>query len=274
MQRVISSDGTGIAFDRRGEGPPVVLVSGALRHRSLDPVGERLAELLAPRFTVYRYDRRGRGDSGDTAPYAVAREVEDLEAVIAEAGGSVFVCGFSSGAVIALDAARRLPGIARLALYEPPFVVDATRPPLPEDYVTRLDGLVARGRRGEAVEFFMTRAAGVPAEAVARSRSTAGWRAFEAVAHTLAYDGAVMRTTMAGRPLPADRWSCVTAPVLVADGGRSRDYLRTGARALAAVLPGARHLTLEGQSHAVDPAVLAPVLETFFTVSQECPPSL
>ncbi|WP_220503609.1 alpha/beta fold hydrolase [Microbispora sp. H13382] len=246
MSTVTSADGTPIAFDRVGGGPPVVLVGGALRHRACDPVAERLAAILAPSFTVIRYDRRGRGGSGDTAPYAVAREIEDIEALVAEAGGAAAVCGFSSGAVLALDAARRLPGITRLAVVEPPFVVDDSRPPLPQDYLPRLAALLAAGRRGDAVEFFLTRAADVPAERVALHRRSPAWPVFEAAAHTLVYDGAVMGATMSGAPLPAHRWACVTAPVLVTGRAGGPAFLRGAARALAGVLPCARLRLLAG----------------------------
>src|SRR5437016_1477690 len=143
MDTVRSEDGTTIAFDRSGAGPALILVGGALQQRAIDPRTAHLAELLAPHFTVFHYDRRGRGDSGDTQPYAVEREVDDLAALIKEAGGSAFVFGMSSGAALALEAARRGLAISKLALYEPPFIVDDSRPPVPEDYVSQLDALVA-----------------------------------------------------------------------------------------------------------------------------------
>src|SRR5262245_4358529 len=139
MNTVLSADGTRIAYDTFGsDGPAVILVSGATGRRS-DPFNATLAELLASRFTVYNYDRRGRGESGDTQPYAVEREIEDIAALIDAAGGSAFVFGISSGGVLSLRAARRLPQIAKVAAYEPPFVVDDSCPPLPADYVERLD---------------------------------------------------------------------------------------------------------------------------------------
>ncbi len=133
MNTMTSKDGTTIAFERSGEGPPLVVVGGALNDRH---AAATLAGLLAPNFTVYAYDRRGRGDSGDTPPYAVEREVEDLQALVEEAGGTAFVLGHSSGAVLALEAAAATPGITKLVLYEPPFIVDDSRPPLPDDYVS------------------------------------------------------------------------------------------------------------------------------------------
>lgn len=264
MNTVQSKDGTAIAFDRYGEGPAVVLVGGAFQHRAIDPGTAHLAELLAERFTVFHYDRRGRGDSGDTAPYAVEREVEDLEALIEEAGGSASVFGMSSAGALALEAASRGLGIQKLALYEPPFIVDDSRPPLPEGYAERLAGLASSGRRGDAVEYFLTESARVPAEAVAPMREAPIWPAFVGVAHTLAYDGAIMGDTMSGSPSTLGRWSCVMAPTLVMDGGASPAYQRNAVEALADVLPNAQRRTLEGQTHDVAPGVLAPALEEFF----------
>lgn len=259
---VTSKDGTTIAFDRSGEGPSLVLVGGALADRS---AAAQLAAQLAPHFTVIAYDRRGRGDSGDTAPYAVEREVEDIEALIVAAGGHAFLLGHSSGAVLALESARTLPDrIGKLALYEPPFIVDDSRPLLPDDYVTHLLDLVSAGRRGDAVEFFLTTAVGVPTEVVAGMRQEPFWSWMEAVAHTLSYDGTVMGETMGGSPAPLKRWSSIAAPTLVMDGGASPDWQRHAVRALVDVLPDARQRTLEGQDHGPDSEVLAPVLVEFF----------
>jgi pimeloyl-ACP methyl ester carboxylesterase len=263
MEEVTSKDGTTIAFDRSGEGPAIVLVGGALSDRS---AAFPMAAQLAPHFTVVAYDRRGRGDSGDTAPYAIGREVDDIDALILAVGGSAFLFGHSSGAVLALEAARTLAGrIPKLALYEPPFIVDDSRPTLPQDYVSQLDQLVSAGRRGDAVEFFMTTGPEVPAEVVAGMRQEPFWPSMETVAHTLSYDGTVMGDTMGGSPAPLQRWSSVTMPTLVMDGGASPDWQRHGVLALVNVLPDARHRTLEGQDHGPDSEVLAPALEEFFT---------
>jgi pimeloyl-ACP methyl ester carboxylesterase len=262
MDEVTSKDGTTISFDRSGGGPPIVLVGGALSDRS---AAAPLTAHLAPHFTVYAYDRRGRGDSGDTEPYAVDREIEDMEALILEAGGSAFVLGHSSGAVLALEAARTHPSsITKLALYEPPFIVDDSRPALPEDYVTRLTELVSAGRRGDAVEFFMVSGPGMSAEAVAEMRNAPFWAAMEAVAHTLAYDVTIMGDTMSGSPAPLERWSSVTVPSLVMDGGASPPWQRHAVQALAETLPRAQHKTLEGQDHGPDSEILSSVLKEFF----------
>jgi pimeloyl-ACP methyl ester carboxylesterase len=262
MNTVTSTDGTTIAFETVGEGPPLVIVGGALSDRN---AAATLAGLLAPNLTVITYDRRGRGDSGDTPPYAVEREVEDLEALVEEAGGTAFALGHSSGAVLALEAATATPGITKLVLYEPPFIVDDSRPPLPDDFVRHLDELVANGRRDEAVEYFMTVGVGVPAEAIPPMKDSPFWPSLVAMAHTISYDVRVLGDNMAGKPLPSDRWSTVTNPALVIDGGASPPSLRNAVQALVDVLPNARRLTLEGQTHEVDPTFLTPVLVEFFT---------
>jgi pimeloyl-ACP methyl ester carboxylesterase len=262
VNHVTSRDGTRIAFDRVGEGPPVILVDGALCHRRFGPAGP-LAKHLADRFTVITYDRRGRGDSGDTQPYAVEREVEDLDAVIQEQGGSAYVYGISSGAALALDTAAQTDGVSKVAVYEAPFIVDDTNPPRPDDYVTNMDALVAAGRRSDAVRSFM-KTVGTPGFAVAMMRLMPVWSKLKAVAHTIPYDYRVLGDTGAGRPLPTDRWASIKVPVLVMDGGNSPAWLRNAMRHLAEVLPDASHRTLPGQTHMLKPEAVAPVLKEFF----------
>jgi pimeloyl-ACP methyl ester carboxylesterase len=261
---VTSKDGTRIALDRTGEGPPVILVSGALGNRSFpNPLGG----LLAPRHTVIYYDRRGRNESGDTPPYAVGREVEDIDALIGEAGGTVNVFGRSSGAVLALEAAARALAITKLALYEPPLIIDDSRPPVPADYVPHIEELLREGRRGDAVEYLMMVTVRAQAEIIAGMRREPMWPGLEAVAHTIPYDGAITEGLVSGRPLPSDRvqrWASFTGPTLVIDGGASEQFMHSGADALAKVLPNAQRRTLEGQTHDVNAEVLAPVLGDFF----------
>jgi pimeloyl-ACP methyl ester carboxylesterase len=263
---VTSPDGTTIAFDRSGDGPPVVLVGGAFQHRVFDSRTQELAQRLSATHTVLHYDRRGRGDSTDASappPYDPEREIEDLGAVIEAAGGSAAVFGMSSGAVLALDAAAAGLPIRVLAVYEPPFVVDGGRVPTPGTYRAALTDLIAQGRRGDAVELCLTQAVGVPAPVVAQMRQAPIWPAFEGVAHTLPYDAALMDGTQQGEPLPRGRWAGVDLPVLVADGGASEPYVAAAADALAQVLAHARRETLQDQTHDVAPAVLAPVLASF-----------
>jgi pimeloyl-ACP methyl ester carboxylesterase len=261
-ETVTSKDDTRIAFDRIGDGPPVLLIGGALSDRT---AATELSEALAPDLTVIAYDRRGRGDSGDTRPYAVEREVDDAAALVEAADGSASVFGHSSGAVLALELARAHPdAIAKLALYEPPFIVDDSRPPLPDDYVEHLDRLVAAGRRGDAVAYFLTLGPGVPEEQVEGMRGQPFWARMESVAHTIAYDGRIMGDTTSGSPEPLERWASGTTPALVMDGGASPPWQRHGVLALAEVLPNVEHRTLEGQTHGAATDVLAPVLVDFF----------
>jgi pimeloyl-ACP methyl ester carboxylesterase len=260
METVNSKDGTSLAYDVAGDGPPVVIVAGATSTR---PPNTPLADLLAERFRVFNYDRRGRGDSGDTPPYAVEREIEDLAAVIEAAGGSAAVVGYSSGCNLSLRAADAGVDIEKLGLWEPNFLVDASRPPLPGDYVEHLDQLVAEGKRGEAFEYFITAAVGMPAEVVDQMRAMPFWPAMEAVAHTIAYDGRIVGESMRGDPDSPKRYAGVTTPTLVLVGGTT-PWLDAGGQALAEALPNGELRTLAGQTHDVAPDVLAPALIEFF----------
>lgn len=261
MNKVVSRDGTQIAFDRAGTGTPVILIGGAFQQRA-DPLLEPLAVQLSARFTVVNYDRRGRGDSGDTAPYAIAREVEDLAALITEVGGTASLFGMSSGGVLALEAAASGLSVTKLALYEPPFIVDTSRPPVPDDYLARLKEAISAGHHGDAVALFLTEVVGMPAEAVAGMRPAPFWPSMEAVAPTLVYDGTLMQEVSSGQQLPA-RWSSIGQPTLVIDGGDSPAYQHAAVSALARLLPMGSRQTLADQTHQVDPAQLAPAVETF-----------
>ncbi|WP_127127073.1 alpha/beta fold hydrolase [Georgenia sp. SYP-B2076] len=262
MDTVVSEDGTVIAFDRSGEGPVVILVGGALSTReSAAP----LAAALAPHVSVVAYDRRGRGASGDTPPYAVAREIEDLAALIATVGGSAFVLGHASGGALALEAAAEGLAIGRLALYEPPFVVGDLRAPVSADYLDRLTALLRAGRKGDAVTLFFVEALGMTPEQVAQMRDAPLWAATEEVAHTLIYDAAIMGENMHGGSFPPRTFASVHVPALVLDGGASPAWARHAVQAVANALPLGQRRTLEGQHHRADPEVLAPVLVEFFT---------
>ena len=261
---VVSADGTVIAYSRAGTGDPVVLVDGALNDRALNGPNPRLARVLASRFTVFTYDRRGRGESGDTPPYAIEREIEDLQAVIDAAGGSAFVYGISSGGALALEAANRLSSIKRLALFELPFVTDDSRAPIPGDFVAKIDELAGSGRRAEALRYFFTAGIGLPRIMVGLMRLMPAWSKLKVLAPTLRYDVRLIGENGAGRPLPADRWANVTVPTLVMAGGKSPRWMQNAMRALADALPSAGHRTLERQTHIVKPKALAPVLGEFF----------
>ncbi|MGZ3142649.1 alpha/beta fold hydrolase [Lentzea chajnantorensis] len=261
-----SADGTQVACSTTGSGPALLLVDGALCHRRFGPSTE-LASVLDKDFTVHTYDRRGRGETGDGAtPWSLEREVEDIEAVIGEAGGSAFVFGVSSGAVLALEAASRLPSITRLAVYEAPFVVDDTHPARPADYVRTVDDLIARGDRSGALSSFM-KLVGTPGFAVAVMKLTPVWKKLKAVAHTLPWDLRILGDDGRGEPLPADRWH-VEVPTLALDGGKSPVYLRNAMKNVAEVVKGAEHRTLAGQTHMYKSSVMAPELVEFFSRAQ------
>ena len=263
MGTIHSADGTTIAFDSWGDGQPLIMVDGATGYRATSQLPGQVGELLGAEFRVYAYDRRGRGESGDTPPYAPQREIEDLAAMIEEAGAPALVCGFTSGAVLALDAAAAGLPIRKLALFEPPFVVDDSHPPLPADYIDRVDAAVADRRPGDAAEIFLTAAIGLPPEAVGGMRQSQFWPALEAVAQTIAYDGRILGTTLSGGPLPADRWAALTVPTLIMYGNGTEPWLITAARALAHLLPTASLQAVEGAQHSVAADVLAPALRQF-----------
>lgn len=260
---VTSRDGTTIAYEKTGSGPSVLLVDGAMCYRASGPA-RPLAQRLATRFTVYTYDRRGRGESGDTAPYAVEREIEDIAALIDAAGGSVLLYGISSGAALAMDAANALTGVTRLATYEAPFIVDDTHTPRTRTFQDTLDAAIAANRPGDAVKYFM-RVVGVPAPVVAIMRLTPMWTKLTTIAHTLPYDARVLGDTGEGTPLSTERWSSVTVPTLVMAGGKSPEYMRNSQRAIADLLPDTRHEVLPGQTHLLKPDAVAPLLLEFFS---------
>jgi pimeloyl-ACP methyl ester carboxylesterase len=222
----------------------------------------KLAALLAPYFTVFTYDRRGRGGSGDTSHYAVEREIEDIAALLSEAGGAAFLWGTSSGAVLALEATNRLSGIKKLAMYEAPFIVDDSRSTTERDWA-RIAEVIVANRRGEAVKLFL-KLVGVPSFLIAVMPLMPMWSKLKAIAHTLPYDGAIVGDNQRGKPLPTGGWASVTVPAFVMHGGKSPAWMRHGNRSLASILPNARYQTLEGQTHMLKPKAHAPILEEFF----------
>jgi pimeloyl-ACP methyl ester carboxylesterase len=261
-RNVRSRDGTPIAYDVAGDGPALILVGGAFSYRRYKS-SLQLVELLAPRFTVVNYDRRGRGDSGDTATYAVEREIQDLAALV-ETTGETDVFGMSSGGVLALRAAAAGVPFRRAVVYQPPFSVDASGHLPPADFEQRLRELVASGDRGATVGYFMREGMGAPRLLVGGLRLARPiWRNLEAVSHTLPYDYAVMNGTVHGQPLAREPWASIATPTLVVDGGKSPASLRHAADALAMRLPAATRLTLPGQSHNLSMKLLAPVLEDY-----------
>jgi pimeloyl-ACP methyl ester carboxylesterase len=260
MTHVRSKDGTSIAYERSGNGPALILVDGALCSRAFGP-SPKLAPRLARHFTVYAYDRRGRGQSGDTLPYSPAREVEDLAALVEAAGGSASLLGLSSGGALALDAAASGLPIARVVAYEPPYVNEHGHAD-GAAHERQLTRLVADGHRGGAVKYFMKDMVGAPAPIVMMMRLMPWvWRKLEAVAHTLPYDAAVMTAFR----IPRARFASIGVPALVMNGTRTDPRLREAARAIAEAIPAARHRELAGQTHNVKPDVLVPAVVEFFT---------
>jgi pimeloyl-ACP methyl ester carboxylesterase len=259
---VTSKDGTRIAYDKVGKGPAVVVVNGALSTRA---GGAELAQLLAPNFTVYNYDRRGRGDSGDSKAYSVQREVEDLEAVIDAAGGSAHVYGKSSGAALALQATSLLGAkVSKLAIYEAPYSEAEGAANEWRTFTSRIDELLAAGRRADAVTQFM-KFVGAPDEAIAKMKASSAWPAMETMAPTLAYDNAVLG---GDRSVPVATATKIRAVTLVMDGSASlapMPFMRATADKLAKTIPNAKRRTVEGQAHDVSAKALAPVLLTFLS---------
>jgi pimeloyl-ACP methyl ester carboxylesterase len=266
QKTVTSKDGTTIAFEQSGTGPAIVLVGAALADHE-DTA--KLAQLLAEKFTVINYDRRGRGKSTDTQPFAVEREVEDLKALIDATGGSAYLFGSSSGAVLALEAVSKLGNkVKGLYMYEPPFIVDDSRLPMPEDFVEQIDQLVAADRRSDAVKLFFNKGTGIPAIFVTMMRLLMpGWSKMADMAHTIPYDLAVLAGTQTGKPLPAKRWAA-QAPTLVMVGGKSEPFFHAGAKALASVLPNAQYRSLDGRDHSavmMAPKDIAAAIDGFFS---------
>ncbi|MFI6036337.1 alpha/beta fold hydrolase [Streptomyces sp. NPDC051315] len=255
-KKTISRDGTELAYARAGQGPSVILVSGAM---STGGTVAPLGRLLANRFTVLWYDRRGRGESGDTAPYAVEREVEDLAALIDAAGGEAALYGISSGGALALEAAAAGLPVRRVAVYETPFALDEEEARSRAEYTAHLTEALGQGRRGDAVELFL-RLTGLAEEMIQRARQSPMWAGMEAIAPTLAYDDAVM----GGGHVPRERLASIGVPVLAMAGEASPRWLREATRAVAEAAPQGTYRPLEGQTHMVDPNVLAPVLAEFF----------
>jgi len=258
MSTVRSGDGTMIGFERRGSGPALIVVDGAFCSRAFGP-SPKLAPLLAKQFTVYTYDRRGRGESGDTQPYSTAREVEDLAAIVRAAGGSASLVGLSSGGALALEAAASGVPVDKVIAYEPPYVDDSGQNG-GERHRPELWRRVAGGDRGGAIKYFMRDMVGAPAAMVVMMRMMPWvWRKLESVAHTLPYDAALMTDFR----IPRARFASIRTPALIINGGKTQPRLREAARSLAGIIPGAQHRELAGQTHNVNPSVLAPAAAEF-----------
>ena len=262
MRTVTSKDGTKIAYDKVGQGPVLILVSGATMARA---GSSGLAQLLSSNFTIYNYDRRGRGDSTDTKPFALVREIEDIEALIDEAGGSAYVYGISSGACLAMAAAAELGDkITKLAMYEAPYDETKGAAEKWKEYRSKLDNAIAEDRRSDAIVLFMS-LVGVPDDMIAGMKNSPMWPGLEAVAPTLAYDAAAMGKD---RSVPIEQATKVKAETLVMDGGANLEampFMHASAETLAKAVPNAERRTIEGQAHDVSSEILAPVLVEFFS---------
>jgi len=261
MSHVNSADGTRIAYETLGSGPALIVVDGAMCYRDFGPARD-LGTALADSYTVHLYDRRGRGESGNTLPWSQQREIEDLAALLEVAGGTAYVLGCSSGAVLAADAAAVLPGFTKLALYEPPFIVDGTHEPRPDTFIPETEALIAAGDNGGAIKKFM-RHVGMPGIAVTIMSLTPPFRKLKATAPTLPYDLRILGDTGRGEPLDPARWAGVSAQALVMDGGKSPQYMRNAAKAFSEALPKAEYRTLPGQTHMVKAAAVAPAVKQF-----------
>ncbi len=243
-----------IAFDQIGNGPPVIIVLGAFNTRD---TGAPLAAALAAKHTVLNYDRRGRGDSGDSKPYAIEREIEDLDTLVQRAGGSAAVFGFSSGAILALLAAAHGLAITRLVLFDLPLTVEPQ--PNRPDHAAALASLVEAGRRGDAVEYFQRQVVGLPEPVVAQLRNAPFRPALEAMAHTRVYDA----TLLGDGQLHLERVRAISAPTLAIAAGAAPPFMRATAETLARALPAGRSLVLDGATHDLVPDVVAPPVLQF-----------
>jgi pimeloyl-ACP methyl ester carboxylesterase len=262
MKTVKSKDGTTIAFDQSGKGPVIILVDGALQYRAFDQGMAQLADLLSKHFTVIHYDRRGRGDSTDTQPYTLEREIEDIEALTDHAGGSAFLYGISSGASLAMEAAIKLKTkVKKLAMYEAPYNDDAAAQQSWKAYTKQLGELLAEGRGGDAVGLFMM-LVGATADQVNEVRQTPMWPLWESIAPTLAYDHIAALGEDAS--VPTERAARIVVPTLVMNGSESFPFMHVTAMTLAKAIPNSQHRTLPGQTHEVESEALAPVLIEFF----------
>lgn len=258
MSTITSADGTRIALETHGpdHAPALVWVTGATGYRALHNPGPRIAELTGLR--VLTYDRRGRGESGDAAAYAVEREIEDITALIEALGGRVgALAGESSGAILALEAARAGVHADGVIAYEAPFIIDDSRPPLPADYVERLDALTTAGEYEAAHRYFLTAAVGLPEEFAAGIVHAPIWPLLEPVAPTIAYDGRISRDYMAGSAEPLDRFAGIGVPVLAAAGDQTAPFMIDGARALAARVRDGELALIPGGTHQTDPELVS-----------------
>jgi pimeloyl-ACP methyl ester carboxylesterase len=260
MNKAISKDGTHIAYDKIGSGPVVILVDGAFCSKNFGPM-PKITPLLAKSFTVFTYDRRARGDSGDTKPFAVEREIDDIKALINIAGGTACLFGISSGAILAVQAVASGLNITKLALFEPPYVGN-TKHRIPENAVEHLTQMIAEGKKGAAVKFYLRKVMGLPAILTFILSLTPNWSKMKANANSLPYDAAVCGDFN----MPLEQINSITIPTMVIDSEKSPKVLRNAVQEVAGALPNGQQKTLKGTVHDVPPKILVPVLVNFYTV--------
>lgn len=262
MPTTTSKDGTKIGYERRGSGPVIIFVAGATQYRAVDQTSPGMAADISDRFTIITYDRRGRGESGDTAPYAVGREIEDIAALIEGNGGRAGLFGMSSGAILALEAAVVLGDrVSGVLLYEPPVDPDQRSASYWQQHA-EMAALAQAGKAEEMMAAFMS-GVGMPPEAVEGFRQSPAWPAYASVGPTIEHDYRIMAEATDGDRVPA-RWQDVATPVLVVNGDTSFPFIEAGAAWVAGGVPGARREVLAGQGHQFDPKVLGPVISRFF----------
>ncbi len=258
MNTVISKDGTPIAYNKEGGGPAVILVDGAFCSKDFGPM-PKIVPLLSQNFTVFTYDRRARGESGDTKPYAVEREIEDIEALINLCGGSAYLFGISSGAILCIKAVAYGLNIKKLAVLEPPFVGNKGNK-RPADSAQQLTQMIAEGRRGDAVKFYLRKVIGVPIVFTWILQLTPNWPKMKAIANSLPYDA----TICGDFNVPKEQVAAVTIPTIVIDSESSPAMLRNAVQAAAEALPNGRRISLKGTVHDVPPKILVPALTDFY----------
>lgn len=260
---VISKDGTKLAYSVIGNGLALVLVDGAFCHRKFG-ANENLPYFLLKGFKVFTYDRRGRNESENTSPYTVEKEVEDLQAIVEIAGGHVFAYGISSGAALVLEAARRGVKFRRILLFEAPFVTDNSRKPIPNEFQETLEQLISDKKMGEAVSYFLKEGVGLNNFIIWIMKLMPAWKAMKANSATLHYDAKIIEEEGSGKPLQADKWGHIEAPMLVVSGSKSEKWAQNSMKELANILPNANHKTLIGQNHIVKPDVIAQEIISYF----------
>lgn len=262
MPFITSKDGTKIAYEVRGIGPALLLVDGAMCSRDMGPM-PAIADALSDKFSVWIFDRRGRGGSGNNLPWTMEKEIDDITALLDAMGDNPMMFGISSGALLAARAAAG-GKVTRLALFEAPMIVDGTHPPMPADFVPGIERHVANGKPSEAAKDFM-RYVGMPGIALFIMSMLPFWKKVTVNAHTLPYDLSFVEPYQAGKPLKKSDWADISMPVLVMDGGKSPTYMRNAQKQWADILPDAQYKTLPGQTHNVKTDAIAPELRTFFS---------